>query len=83
LSLKIFYPYLLVLAGSSIHAQTVEDLNPFDDVFDDMFGYLGEPLYIPESPPPDPPPAPLDGGLTALLLAGGAAGYRQYKKRKG
>ena len=60
----------------------MEDLNPFDDVFDDMFGYLGEPLYIPESPPPDPP-VPLDGGLTALLLAGGAAGYRQYKKRKG
>ncbi|MEY2998683.1 MAG: hypothetical protein RLZZ02_492 [Bacteroidota bacterium] len=25
---------------------------------------------------------PLDGGLTALLIAGGAAGYRQYKKKK-
>jgi len=38
-------------------------------------------IFIPEDNPP--PPVPLDGGLTALLLAGGAAGYRQYKKRKG
>ncbi len=64
-----------------MESQTVEDLNPFDEVFNDMFGYLGEPLYIPEDTPP--PPVPLDGGLTALLLAGGAAGYRQYTKRKG
>jgi len=28
------------------------------------------------------PAVPLDGGLTALLIAGGAAGYRQYKKKK-
>jgi hypothetical protein len=28
------------------------------------------------------PNDPLDGGLTALLIAGGAAGYRQYKKKK-
>ena len=72
----------MVLAGLSMESQTVEDLNPFDEVFDDMFGYLGEPLYRPDDTPP-PPPVPLDGGLTALLLAGGAAGYRQYTKRKG
>ena len=65
-------------------AQT-EDNYHFDDyispALDDMFGYLNEPLYLPESNPPQDPPVPLDGGLTALLLAGGATGYRQYKKR--
>lgn len=25
---------------------------------------------------------PVDGGLTALIAAGAAVGYRQYKKRK-
>ena len=27
-------------------------------------------------------PVPVDGGLTALVAAGAAVGYRQYKKRK-
>ena len=55
--------------------------NPFEGTFDDMFTTVnGGDWYIPEDNPP--PPVPLDGGLTALLLVGGAAGYRQYKKRK-
>ena len=60
-------------------------MNPFDEAFEGMFGYLRRTAWYipPRGPPPDPPPVPLDGGLTALLLAGGAAGYRQYKKRKG
>ncbi len=34
-------------------------------------------------PPPtvDPPGVPIDGGLTALLVAGGAMGYRAMKKK--
>jgi len=35
------------------------------------------------NPPPPPeiePPLPIDGGLTALLIAGGAMGYRAMKK---
>ena len=38
-------------------------------------------------PPPDDPdyapgtPVPIDGGLTALLVAGGAMGYRAMKKK--
>ena len=63
-------------------AQSGEDMNPFDQTFQGMFDYE-EPWYIPEGTPPAPPTVPLDGGLTALLLAGGAAGYRQYTKRKG
>lgn len=72
---------LFILFGFTMVAQTGEDMNPFDQEFKGMFNYE-EPWYIPEGTPPVPP-VPLDGGLTALLLAGGAAGYRQYKKRKG
>ena len=78
---------LTILLGISVQmsAQT-EDNYYLDDyitpAFDDMFGSLNEPLYLPESNPPQDPPVPLDGGLTALLVAGGAAGYRQYKKKR-
>ena len=42
------------------------------------------------SPPPPPPPGdnngplpvPLDGGLTALLVAGGAMGYKKLKEKR-
>lgn len=36
-------------------------------------------VYLP--PPPDAPSVPLDGGLSLLLAAGGAAGYRKYKQK--
>ena len=32
--------------------------------------------------PPSPGGVPIDGGLGALLIAGGALGYKAYKKRK-
>ena len=47
-----------------------------------MFNYEDPSWYIPETGSTPAPPVPLDDGLTALLLGGGAAGYRQYKKRK-
>ncbi len=31
-------------------------------------------------PLPPPKPTPIDGGLSLLLAAGGALGYRTYKK---
>lgn len=79
--------FITILLGISVQlsAQTGDNYH-FEDyinpAFNDMFGDLNEPLYLPESNPPQDPPVPLDGGLTALLLAGGATGYRQYKKRK-
>ncbi|MGA1778494.1 MAG: PID-CTERM protein-sorting domain-containing protein [Schleiferiaceae bacterium] len=57
--------------------------NPFEGTFNDMFELPDEPMPIPQGVmSPLNPAVPLDGGLTALLLAGGAAGYRQYKKKK-
>jgi len=39
--------------------------------------------FIPEGVQgPLNPAVPLDGGLTALLLAGGAVGYRKFRGRK-
>ena len=32
-------------------------------------------------PPGEPPAVPLDGGLIALIAAGGAVGYKKYKQR--
>ena len=55
----------------------------FNETFQGMFEMPEQPIYIPEGVQgPLNPAVPLDGGLTALLLAGGAAGYRQYKKKK-
>ena len=55
---------------------------PFSEAFDGMFDIQTDPVkvYLPQEV--GNPAVPLDGGLTALLLAGGAAGYRQYKKKR-
>lgn len=55
----------------------------FSTTFNDMFVVENGTtikVYLPQDV--GNPSVPLDGGLTALLLAGGAAGYRQYKKKK-
>ena len=50
---------------------------------DDMFEFEIMDIGLPHGVKDNPHPlVPLDGGLTPLLLAGGAAGYRQYKKKK-
>jgi hypothetical protein len=55
----------------------------FNETLQGMFEMPEQPIYIPEGVQgPLNPGVPLDGGLTALLLAGGAAGYRQYKKKR-
>lgn len=55
--------------------------NTFSTTFNDMFVIENGPIkeYLPQDV--GNPSVPLDGGLTALLVAGGAAGYRQYKKK--
>ncbi len=71
---------LILLSLMTSAAQASE--NPFIETFNGMFD--AEPIVIDiASSDGPPPPVPLDGGVTALLIAGGAAGYRQYKKKKG
>ncbi len=55
--------------------------NTFEEAFQGMFD-LEELIYIPEDTPPSPP-VPLDGGLIALMAAGGAVAYKKYKAKKG
>jgi hypothetical protein len=49
-----------------------------------LFTLLSVPLLAQFNPPPPniPDPVPIDGGITALLIAGGAMGYRKYKKHQ-
>jgi hypothetical protein len=51
-----------------------------------LFTLLSVPLLAQfNAPPPptiDPPTVPIDGGITALLVAGGAMGYRKYKMKQ-
>jgi hypothetical protein len=50
--------------------------------FQGMFEIEPADTYIPEGVQgPLNPAVPLDGGLTALLVAGGAVGYRKYRAR--
>jgi hypothetical protein len=80
----VFCTALLVLA-LQVRAEeyyTVE--NPFHDALTNMFDIVEQP-YIPMeegggSPPP--PDVPLDGGLVALIAAGGIAGYRRLRARQ-
>ena len=62
-------------------AQTAEG-NLFQQSFEGMFEIEPVDMHIPEGiQGPQNPAVPLDGGLTALLLAGGAVGYRKYQAR--
>ena len=58
----------------SLVARGQDSENAFEEAFEDMFQYE-EPVWIPQSTPPDMP-VPLDGGLVALLAAGGAGSCR-------
>jgi hypothetical protein len=72
---------VLLAVSLSTTAQSME--GAFDGTFQGMFEMPDQPIYIPEGvQAPLNPAVPLDGGLTALLLAGGAAGDRQYKKKR-
>ena len=49
-----------------------------------LFTLISVPLLAQYNPPPPniDPPVPIDGGITALLIAGGAMGYRKYKMKQ-
>jgi len=58
-----------------------EFVDPFQEAFQDMFELVEHP-YVPEGYMDEPPPpnVSLDGGLTALVLAGGGVAYRRFKR---
>ena len=64
----------------SLVARGQDNGNAFEEAFEDMFQYE-EPVFIPQNTPPDLP-VPLDGGLVALLAAGGAVAYKKYKSKR-
>lgn len=60
---------------------TAQESNVFAESFEGMFD-VEAPTWIPEGVNDNPPPpVPLDGGLVALLAAGGAVGYRRLRRR--
>ena len=64
----------------SVIARGQDNGNVFEEAFEDMF-HFEEPVFIPQNSPPDPP-VPLDGGLVALLTAGGAVAYKKYRSKR-
>ncbi|MCE2816712.1 MAG: hypothetical protein LW601_06050 [Cryomorphaceae bacterium] len=71
-----------VLLTNSVFAQT-ESSSVFEESFTGMFELEPVEPYIPEGiQGPLNPAVPLDGGLTALLVAGGAVGYRKFRARQ-
>ncbi len=60
-----------------------EFVDPFQQALGDMFDIVEQP-YVPYAVSEEPPPpgVPLDGGLVALIAAGGIAGYRRLRARQ-
>ena len=69
----------LAASVQSFAQNTSEDI--FSQTFENMFSsqVTYDILDVPQEV--GNPAVPLDGGLTALLLAGGAVGYRKYRAR--
>ncbi len=72
---------MTVMLLFSVIARGQDSENAFEETFKDMFQYEEEPVWTPENTPPDPP-VPLDGGLVALLAAGGAVAYKKYRSKR-
>ena len=70
----------LIMLLVSLVARGQDNGNVFEETFEDMF-HFEAPVWIPQNTPP-PPPVPLDGGLVALLAAGGAVAYKKYRSAK-
>jgi hypothetical protein len=71
---------LTIMLLFSVIARGQDNGNVFEEAFEDMFQFE-EPVWIPQGTPPEPP-VPLDGGLVALLAAGGAVAYKKYRSKR-
>jgi hypothetical protein len=76
--MKFIYTAMALIV--SLVARGQDNGNAFEEAFEDMFQYE-EPVFIPQNTPPDLP-VPLDGGLVALLAAGGAVAYKKYQSKR-
>jgi hypothetical protein len=71
---------LVLICCSAFNAAQAQTSNLFEESFEGMFDVPVEPIEVPTGVQgPLNPAVPLDGGLTALLVAGGAVGYRKYR----
>jgi len=76
--MKNVFTVLLVIGALSLNAQSQEDI--FSEAFNGMFNFEIPTGPISGAMDNPPPPVPLDGGLIALLAAGGTLGYRKLKR---
>lgn len=76
----LLFVALSALPALPVAAQETQD--PFAEAFEGMF-QIEQPDWeaITSSDAPPDPPVPLDGGLTALLAAGAAVGYRRFRAK--
>ncbi len=80
----LFFLTTLFLSSTTLFSQSNEG-NVFEESFSGMFATDPSELEIAQNvgmPDPGDPSVPLDGGLTALLVAGGAVGYRKFRAHK-
>jgi len=74
----------VIIALTMFSAQVAfgqDSYNVFSEAFEGMFIY-DEPVLFTQNTPPAPP-VPLDGGIVALLAAGGAVAFKKYRSTKG
>ena len=76
--MKFIYTAMALIV--SLVARGQDNGNSFVEAFEDLVQYE-EPVWIPQDTPPDMP-VPLDGGLVALLAAGGAVAYKKYQSKQ-
>lgn len=70
----------ILASSTNVLANSNDDI--FSDAFDGMFDQDLTEFSIDSSVMDNPPPpVPLDGGLTALLAAGAAVGYRRFRAK--
>jgi len=73
---------LFALVSLRVGAQdaVLSDEMLIEETFSGMFDFEG-PLYLNQGVSDNPPPpVPVDGGLVALLAAGGGLAYRRYRR---
>jgi len=59
-----------------------QEMEKNDPLFNNWFASKPQPIIKQFNDNPPPPGVPLDGGLIALIAAGGAMGYKKFKDTK-